>query len=161
MRIGSAIASGARHMIGVSLQALIIAAIVVTLAFAAAAAAGTAPAGADSAFAAKGGNGHGGGNQVITTSAWVSGTPGDAKAWGGRVDINGCGFAFAPVEVRVAHPSGVSEAFMVGVWSSGCMASTYFTTQEPGLYTVEAYQASGSNGHETSSLLASTIVSVN
>jgi len=160
MRIGSAIASGARHIVGVSLQALLMAAIITALVFAAAAVSLSAPAGGDSVFAAKGGNGRGN-NAVVTTAAWVSATPGNAAAWGSRVDINGCGFAFAPVEVRVAHPAGTSEAFMVGVWANGCMSSTYFTTQEPGIYTIEVYQASGNNGHETNSLVASTTASVN
>lgn len=59
MRIGSAVASGTRHIVGVGLQALLIAAIITALAFAAAAATRSAPAGGDSVFAAKGGNGSG------------------------------------------------------------------------------------------------------
>jgi hypothetical protein len=57
MRAGKAFASGASHIFGVGLQALVIAAIVVALAFAAAVVVGSSPAGADSVFAAKGGNG--------------------------------------------------------------------------------------------------------
>ena len=59
MRIGSAIASGVRHIVGVSLQALLIAAIITALVFAAAAVSLSAPAGGDSVFAARGGNGNG------------------------------------------------------------------------------------------------------
>jgi len=169
MRAGTAIASSMRHIIEMALQALLIASIVAGLAFAAATVVGSAPGGADSVLAARGGNGGGGGGgngkgnggQVVTTPAWVRATPGDAAAWGSRVDIDGCGYAFAPAEVRVVHSAGASEAFVVGVWSSGCMASTYLTTQEPGIYTIEVYQVSGNNGNETSSLLASTTVSVN
>ena len=57
MRAGTAITSGMRHIVGVGLQAFLIAAIVAALAFAAATAAGSAPGGADSVFAAKGDGG--------------------------------------------------------------------------------------------------------
>ncbi len=57
MRVGAAIASSARHAVGVALQALLIAAIVAALGFAAATVAGSAPGGAKSVFAAKGDGG--------------------------------------------------------------------------------------------------------
>ncbi len=59
MRAGAAIASSARHAVGVALQALLIASIVAALGFAAATVAGSAPGGAKSVFAAKGDNGGG------------------------------------------------------------------------------------------------------
>jgi len=80
MRAGTAIASGARHVIGVGLQALLIAAIVVALAFAAAVVVGSGPGGADSVLAAKGGNGNGnggtngGGSAAAGSSISVNGT---------------------------------------------------------------------------------------
>ncbi|MBI2763215.1 MAG: hypothetical protein HYX54_05630 [Chloroflexi bacterium] len=75
MRIGSAIASGTRHVIGVGFQALLIVAIIAALAFAAAAVVGTAPAGADSVFAARGGTkGAPGGTIIVGSSISVNGT---------------------------------------------------------------------------------------
>jgi hypothetical protein len=53
MRVISTMASGTRHVAGVGLQALLIAAIVAALAFAAATLAGNAPAGAGSVFAGR------------------------------------------------------------------------------------------------------------
>jgi hypothetical protein len=58
MRAVHALSSSTRHLIGVGLQALLIAAIVAALAFAAATLSGGAPGGAKSVFAAKGGHGN-------------------------------------------------------------------------------------------------------
>ncbi|MBA3877351.1 MAG: hypothetical protein C0498_10500 [Anaerolinea sp.] len=88
MRIGSAIASSMRHIIGVGLQAFLIAAIVVALAFAAAVVVGSAPAGGDTVFAAKGGNGNGnGGNggKPATTSSISLNEAGQALSLGSSV----------------------------------------------------------------------------
>ena len=62
MRAGSAIASSTRHVVGVGLQALLVAAIVAALAFAGSTVVGTAPGGAHTVLAAKGGNGGGNGH---------------------------------------------------------------------------------------------------
>lgn len=61
MRAGTAIAVSARHVVGVSFQALLIVAIVAALAFAGSIAVGSAPGGAHAVLAAKGGNGNGNG----------------------------------------------------------------------------------------------------
>jgi hypothetical protein len=58
MRAGSAITASARHVTGVVTQAIVIAAIVASLAFAAAVAMGQAPTGAGSVLAGKGGHGN-------------------------------------------------------------------------------------------------------
>lgn len=86
MRIGSAIASGARHIVGVSLQALLMAAIITALVFAAAAVSLSAPAGGDSVFAARGGNGGGGGvltvpDGVFAGTTTATANPGDDGTW--------------------------------------------------------------------------------
>lgn len=160
MRAVSTAASTIRHALGAGLEALVIVGIIGVLAFGVALANGH-PAGAGSVFAAKGGNGHGnGGGSAVVAPAWVSASPGTAAAGGSRVDVTGCGFEFAPVEIRIVHSAGPTEAFMVGVWSTGCMAGTYFTTQEPGTYSILAYQTSGSHGSSTSTLMASTFVAV-
>jgi hypothetical protein len=70
MRAASAIASSTRHLVGVTLQALLIAAIVAGIAFAGATVVGKAPGGAHSVFAAKGG---GGGSP--SDAAWIDLAP--------------------------------------------------------------------------------------
>ena len=81
MRAGTAIAVSARHVVGVSLQALLILAIVVALAFAGSIAVGSAPGGAHGVLAAKGGNGNGngghgnGGGATITATITVPDGP--------------------------------------------------------------------------------------
>ena len=72
MRAGAAIATSARHIVGVALQALLIAAIVAALAFASASVVGSAPGGAKSVLAAKGGNGGSG--------SWIALAGGDGLA---------------------------------------------------------------------------------
>ena len=142
----------ARSTVGAVLEGILVLAILGALVIGVGVMLTGAPGNASSALAARGGNGHGHTTQA-TVTAWVSATPGDVAAGGARVDVSGCGYAFVPVEIRIVHSAaGGTEAFMVGVWNTGCMAGTYFVTQEAGIYTVEAYQGA--------SLLAFTTVGV-
>ena len=141
----------ARQAVGTVVEGVLVLAIIGALLVSAGILVSGTPGDASSALAAKGGNGRGH-NTLTTGGASVTAAPAEAAAWGARVDVNGCGYKFAPVELRVVHSAGATEAFMVGVWNTGCMAGTYFTTQEPGTYTLEVYQ--------DTSLVASTSVSV-
>ena len=105
-------------------------------------------------LAAKGGNG----GDTSTTAAWVSVSPNPAPAYS-RVDLDGCGFEVKPVQVRVVHSAGYTEVYGAGVWSPGCV-DTYFSTAEPGTYTVEVWQSSGNRKRSTLTLRASTVLTV-
>ena len=161
MRIGSALASGTRHIIGVSFQALIVAAIVVALAFAAAVTIGSSPTGADSVFAAKGGNGNGNGgngnaNGTSLVAASVSASPNPA-ARGTNVEVTGCGYDVNyPVELRITHPDASLEAYGVGVWYTGCMNPTPILVNDLGTYAIEVWQRSSRD----SRLMATTSLAV-
>ena len=109
------------------------------------------------AFAGKG-NGQGGGGSA--TPASVSVSPNPAPAGGSRVDLTGCGYAFALAEIRIVHPTGDVEAYTDGVWSTGCLSPTYFLTREPGSYTISVYQTGGTRRHPTSVLKATTTLTV-
>lgn len=114
-----------------------------------------------SAFAAKGGNGHkggGGSGSSSGTTAQITATPNPAPAYGTFVLVAGCGFNFAPATMVVSHPSG-TDTYSVAMWSTGCLDSTGFYTEEPGTYTVQIYQSFG-NHHKTTELEASTTVTV-
>jgi hypothetical protein len=126
MRAGTAIASSARHIIGVGLQALLIAAIVAGLAFAAATASGSAPGGANSVFAAKGGN----------NGAWITVGSGDAaRLESATLDshfvASGCGFRANSSDYYLViygpAPDTASLAYWVDpfpVGSDGCGSAT-------------------------------------
>ena len=86
------------------------------------------------AFAAKPPKPHGA--TTPTSNAWVSASPNPASAGGQRVYLTGCGYAFAPVTVRVAHSAGGTEQFSIGMWSTGCLDNAYFVTREAGTYTI-------------------------
>jgi len=143
--------SVARSTLGVALEGFLVLAILAAMVVGAGVLANGTPGDASSALAAKGGNGRG--HSTLTAVASVTASPPEAAAWGTRIDVNGCGYAFAPVELRVVHATGAIESYMVGVWNTGCMAGTYFTTQEPGTYGIEVYQ--------NASLVASSSVNVN
>jgi hypothetical protein len=102
-------------------------------------------------------NGGGGGTP---TSATLTATPNPASAWGSVVSLAGCGYAAAPAVLRVVHPSGSTESYNVAVYSNGCLTATGFRTAEPGTYTVQILQTSGTKRGTTTSIKASTTVSV-
>ncbi len=104
------------------------------------------------AFAAKGGNGHGG-NAASTVTASVSATPDPVNA-GGNVYVSGCGYEFESVEIHVVHPSG-TDVWAAGMWYTGCFDAVV-PTHEAGSYSVEVYQ--GGSGPVT--LKASTQLTV-
>ncbi len=155
MRAGTAIASSIRHVVGVGLQALLIALIVAGLAFAVATVAGSAPGGADSVFAAKGGNGHGHGGVAVSTAAWLSVTPHDA-AVGETFAITGGGFdPSATTYLFVKKPSSITF-FYAAVGEDGSLSATS-EVWETGHTLIEAYQLSA-NG--ASQLVATSDVEV-
>lgn len=157
MRIGSAIASGARHVIGVSLQAFLIAAIVVALAFAAAVVVGSAPSSADSVLAAKGGSGRGGhGASAATLSASLTATPHDA-AVGETFAITGAGFDPSRTTYLLIKKPSSTTFFYATVVADGTLAAAA-EVWETGRTVIEAYQL-GANG--ASHLVASGDVEVN
>ncbi len=157
MRAGTAIASGARHIIGVSLQALIIAAIVVALAFAAAVVVGSSPSGADSVFAAKGGNGRGGhGVPATTSSASLTVTPHNV-AVGETFAISGSGFDPSRTTYLLVKKPSSTTFFYAAVAADGTLAATT-EVWETGSTLIEAYQLS-LNG--ASQLVATGDVEVN
>jgi hypothetical protein len=94
-----------------------------------------------------------------TSSAWVSVSPNPAPAGGSRVDVTGCGYEFAPAEIRIVHSAG-TEAYMDAVWNTGCLNPTFFLTREAGTYTVSVYQTGGTKRHPTQVLKASTTLTV-
>lgn len=115
------------------------------------------------ALAGKGGNGNGnGGNgngngHSTSAPSWVSASPNPAAAGGERVEVTGCGFDVSyPVELRIIHSAGYTEAYAVGVWYTGCMNPTPIFTSEAGTYRIEVYQR---NSRE-STLQATTSLSV-
>lgn len=107
---------------------------------------------------AQGGSGGGGGAEPPTSAAWVSVSPNPAPAYS-RVDLDGCGFEVKPVQLRIVHSAGYTELYGAGVWSPGCI-DTYFSTAEPGTYTVEVWQSSGNRKRSTLTLRASTVLVV-
>ena len=125
MTAGSAIASSVRHIIGVGLQALLIGAIVVVLAFGVALASGH-PAGASSVFAAKGGNGQGGGNQSNSLAGGCVANENVVSGYGLPTDevIN---FFVTDVSGTRGWVLGFSGD---GTWSEPVPAHASFTTYE-------------------------------
>jgi hypothetical protein len=100
------------------------------------------------------------GATATTAGAWVSASPNPAAAWGTRVYISGCGYPSGPAQVRVVHSAGYMQTFMVAMWSTGCLDTAYFTTSEPGTYRIEVYQTSGTKRRATTSLKATTTLTV-
>ena len=141
MRIGSAIASGARHIVGVSLQALLMAAIITALVFAAAAVSLSAPAGGDSVFAAKGGNGRGGhGASATTSSASLTVTPHNV-AVGETFAISGSGFDPSRTTYLLVKKPSSTTFFYATVAADGTL-SAITEVWETGSTIIEAYQLS-------------------
>ena len=101
-----------------------------------------------------GGNG-GGGNGGDAPSATVTATPNPAAAYGDLVQVSGCGYdMYQPAEMRIVHPDGFTESYMVAVWNPGCLHPTTFMTTGPGTYRIEMYQSS----KRASVLAASTTI---
>jgi hypothetical protein len=115
-------------------------------------------------LAAKGGNGTqggGGGGKPpgggSTPSATVTASPNPADAYGALVELTGCGYdMYQPAELNVVHSAGYTEAYMVTVWSPGCLHPTSIATAEPGTYTINMYQF----GKRGKVLVASTTLTV-
>ena len=111
---------------------------------------------APAALAGKGGNGHAnGGGNAGTSPAWVDASPNPA-AVGDHVWLSGCGYQLKSVQFRVTAPSGSSQSYFVGMWSTGCMDTNYFVAREAGTYRVEVWQANSKN----LALMATTSLSV-
>ena len=110
------------------------------------------------ALAGKGGSGKPGGGGGGTSASWITASPNPAST-NSRVSLTGCGYAFAPATVQISHPSG-TQVFMVSMWSTGCLDGAYFTTQEAGTYTIKVYQTFGTKNQTTTSLVASTELTV-
>jgi hypothetical protein len=121
MRAYSAITSSTRHVVGVCLQALLVAAIVAALAFATATMLGKAPAGANSVSAKSG--------------PWISVASGTKSALSGAYDshfvASGCGFRANGKDyylvVRGPAPDTASLAYWVdpfAVGGDGCGSGT-------------------------------------
>jgi hypothetical protein len=102
-----------------------------------------------------GGNG---GGTTATTTATVTASPNPAAA-NSRVELDGCGYEVKPVTLHIVHSAGYTEVYGAGVWSPGCI-NTYFYTAEPGTYTIEVYQSSGTRKHSTVALKATTVLTV-
>jgi hypothetical protein len=66
----------------------------------------------------------------------------------------------APAQVRVIHSAGYTNTYMVAMWSTGCMDTAYFTTAEAGTYRIEVYQTSGTKRRATTTLKATTTLTV-
>jgi hypothetical protein len=103
------------------------------------------------ALAAKGGNGPK--DPPPASAAWISASPNPATV-GSHINLSGCGYAFAPASVVVAMPDGSTQSFDVGMWSSGCLDTAYFTATEAGLYTIDVFQGSSSPAASTAVIAA-------
>ncbi len=91
---------------------------------------------AGTAFAAPGGKG----GKGTTGTATLIASPSPAAAWGTRIYLNGCGYKNdTAVWIHIIHAT-YTETFAVPMYGTGCMATTYFVTREPGAYTIEAWQ---------------------
>ena len=159
MRAMTTVASLGRHSFSAVIEALIILAIVITLALGAALANGTgSPAGADPVFAAHSGGSHaggggGGGKPPRGSSATLSVTPNPVAAGGSVYSVTGGGYgAGAMVAVNLATP-GCCLAFNVLADSTGHI-SFETTTNGAGTYTVKTYK------YGTTTLLASKTFTV-
>ena len=100
------------------------------------------------------------GAAATTAGAWVSASPNPAAARGTRVYLTGCGYSSGPAEVHVVHSAGYTQTFYIATWSTSCLDSAYFTTSEPGTYRIDVYQTSGTKRRATTSLKATTTLTV-
>lgn len=113
------------------------------------------------AFAGKGGNGNGNGGGPgagSNTPATVTASSNPATV-GAPVYLAGCGYPVAPVVVQVVFPDGSFLTSPVGMSSSGCFGSVYFTPSQAGAYTVHVYEAGNVLDSKTWTLTASTSLS--
>ena len=102
-----------------------------------------------------------GGSGGTTGTASVSASPNPAAAWGAHVDLSGCGYVpSVAAKVVVNHSAGSSQTFYVSMWGTGCMDTAYFLTAEPGTYTIQVLQTTGSKRNTTTTLMASTTLTV-
>ena|ERR1043166_402568 len=96
-------------------------------------------------IAAKGGK-----NSTPTTvgTATVTASPNPATV-GSNIMISGCGYQFAVASVRVTQPDGSALLFYVGMWSTGCLDTAYFTANQAGTYTIQVFQGSSTPSAST------------
>ena len=140
MRATSNATTIGRRAFGVTLEAILIVAVLLTLAFGAALATGGSPAGADSVLAGHGGNrgGGGGGRPGGGTAASVVVTP-SVVAVGGSFTVSGSGYpAGRLVAVAWANP-GCCVSFNVLADASGNISFTR-TAGFAGTHAIRMYQ---------------------
>jgi len=98
---------------------------------------------------------------TATTSgtATLSVSPNPASV-GDKVNFAGCGYAVMPITLKITNAAGYSQAYAVGMWSSGCMDTAYWPAAAAGTYTVSTYQKSSTATNATDVLKASTTLTV-
>lgn len=139
MRIGSAIGYATRHALGMMAQAFLIVAIIATLVIGAAAALGSGPTGADSVFAAKGGNGRGGGASTATAPASLAATCSPCQA-GTVVQFAGSGFDASQARATL----NIANAWTAtSVAADGTVSFDWPYFYGAGAYSATAYQFQG------------------
>jgi hypothetical protein len=138
VRAGSIAVGAARHGLQTAIEALLIIAIIVTLAFAGALVTGAAsPGGAGSVLAAKGGNG--GGGKPSGTSATLVVTPDPVAAGGAVYTVTGSGYPPGQlVPIALGNP-GCCVSFNVLADSAGNIRFER-TTGFAGTYSIKAYK---------------------
>ena len=148
MRAMSSASSVSRRAFGATLEAILIAAVLLTLAFGAAiATGGRSPVSGDSVFAGRG-EGRGGGKPGGGTSATIVVTP-SSVAVGGSFTVTGSGYpAGKLVAIAWANP-GCCVSFNVAADSAGNISFTR-TAWFPGTHSLRSYQ------YGTTKLLGST-----
>lgn len=138
MRIGSAIASTVRHVVGVSLQALLVASIITALVFATAAVSLSAPAGGDPVLAAKGGV-KGAPAAVAASTATLAATCNPCQA-GTVVHFRGSGFDASQGKATL----NIANAWTAtAVAADGTVAFDWPYFYGAGSYSATAYQLQG------------------
>jgi hypothetical protein len=137
VRAGSIAVGAARHGLQTAIEALLIIAIIVTLAFAGALVTGaSSPGGAENVLAAKGGNG---GGKPSGTSATLVVTPDPVIAGGAVYTVTGSGYPPGQlVPIALGNP-GCCVSFNVLADSAGNIRFER-ATGFPGTYSIKAYK---------------------
>lgn len=150
MRAKSTASAVGRHAFTATLEAVLVVAVVVTLAFATALASGIgSPISGDPVLAARGDRGGGGGGKPGGTTATLVVTPNPVAAGGATYTVTGTGYpAGKLVAVALGNP-GCCVAFNVAADATGKI-NFQRTTGFPGTYTLKTYV------YGTTKLLGST-----